>query len=174
MRGLTRVAFSILACVAAVGTPPLERGAGGSAGLSAGGREFALRLEARWGQREQAARSDSDAAAARPVLTARARTPLRVRWSVASLDKAGAITDVTVHCFLAKEATLGQRALPDLTEVVPYESALSMDFGPGRESSADFVLQLPEPGNYLLRVETLDPQQQEKSPDFAALDVRVE
>ncbi len=169
MRGLKRVAFLVLVPLQLFRAAPLTHASGAS-----GDREFALGIEARGGEQEQAARSDSDAAAARPVLTAKTKTPLRVRWRASSLAKTGAVTDVTVHCFLAKEAAPGQRALPDLTDTAPYESALTMDFGPGRESSADFVLQLPEPGDYLLRVETLDPQQPEKSPDFAALDVRVE
>lgn len=166
---LKRVAFLVLVPFQLFRATPLTHVL-----RDASDREFALRLEARWGEQEQAARSDSSAAAARPVLTAKTKTPLRVRWSASSLAKTGAVTDVTVHCFLAKEAALGQRALPDLTDGAPYESALTMDFAPGRESSADFVLQLPEPGDYLLRVETLDPQRPEKSPDFAALDVRVE
>jgi len=170
VRALKRAAFLVLV--------PLQLfRPGGAASLPAGDREFALRLEARWarpGEPEQAARSDSDAAAARPVLTAKTKTPLRVRWTASGLEKTAAVTDVTVHCFLAKEAALGQRALPDLTDGPPYESALTMDFAPGRESSADFVLQLPEPGDYLLRVEALNPEQPDKSPDFAALDVRVE
>jgi hypothetical protein len=32
----------------------------------------------------------------------------------------------------------------------------------------------PEAGNYLLRVETINPNQDAKHPDFAAIDLKVE
>jgi hypothetical protein len=148
-------------------------GAWTSLGLGAYGRDFTIRLEARTGDQEQAAESHSQASAARPVLTGKAKRSLRVQWSVASADKATTVPDVTVHCFLAREGAIGQQALPDLKNVVEFESALSMDFAPGAQSSAEIVLPAPAPGNYLLRVETINADDDDSQRDFAALDLKV-
>ncbi len=124
-------------------------------------------------QRTASGSSTTGAAGTRPVLTATAGHNLSVQWSIVNQDKTAGLADVTVHCFLTKENAIGQSGAPQLGPDVTYESALVMDFAPQAKSAADFVLQAPEPGNYLLRVETVGALKQHGHEHFAAIDVKV-
>lgn len=108
--------------------------------------------------------------AERPLLEVPARGQLQVRWSVVRESDGPADKDVTVHFFLAKESSVGQAKAPALREDVAVESALTVDFAEHAKSSADFSLQIPPPGVYQMRVETIGTQGQHA----AVMDVRVE
>ena len=48
-----------------------------------------------------------------------------------------------------------------------------MDFAPQAKSSADFVIEVPEPGSYLLRLETIGAAKAHGHEHVAAMDLRV-
>lgn len=138
--------------------------------------DLSTRLEARSGNQKQsvAGQVATAAAAVRPVLAAKPGAPIRVRWSVMNADKAGTIHDVTLHCYLAREDSAGQRETPKLGANAVYESALMMDFDSKARGAADFSLQAPAPGIYLLRVETIGAAKEHGHEHYAAMDIKVQ
>jgi hypothetical protein len=133
--------------------------------------EVSVRADA---QQQQTQRScSSSAPGARPVVTTITRTKLHVRWTVLYQEKTGRFADVTVHAFVEKEAALGQTTAPKPGPNVVYESALVMDFGPQGKSTGDFVIESPDVGNYLLRVETIGDGKTPRDECFAAIDLKV-
>jgi hypothetical protein len=96
-----------------------------------------------------------------------------VRWSVVYQEKTGKLADITVHAFVEKETASGQTAPPKPAADAVYESALVMDFSPQGKSTADFVVEAPEPGTYLLRLETIGDAKIPRDECFAAIDVKV-
>ena len=137
---------------------------------------LSLELSARGEGQQQTARGQawsSPADLARPVLTARSRARLRIRWSVGNQEKTGSIPDVTLHFFLDRENAIGERVPPKPGADVVYESALVMDLAAHTTSSADFVLETPQPGNYLLRLETIGAARTHGHEHFAAIDLKV-
>ena len=144
------------------------------AGVPVGAQSDAIvvELQARTDGQQQTASGGSTGT--RPVLAATAGRNVSVQWSIVNQDKTAGLADVTVHCFLTKENAIGQSGAPPLGGDVAFESALVMDFAPQAKSAADFVLQAPEPGNYLLRVETVGALKQHGHEHFAAMDVKVQ
>jgi hypothetical protein len=135
-----------------------------------------MELSARTGSLQQSAHGQAaspSASQARPVLTAKATAPLRIRWAVANQEKTATISDVTVHFYLNRENAIGERVPPKPGADVVYESALMMDLGAHATSSADFVVEAPEAGNYLLRLETIGAARTHGHEHFAAMDLKV-
>lgn len=145
--------------------------------LCAGGDLFTMELSARVDSQQQTARGQPSSApatnAARPVLTAKSKAKLRIGWSVINQEKTGSIPDVTVHFFLDKEYAIGQREVPKPGSNVVYESALVMDFPAQAKSAADFLVEVPDAGNYLLRLETIGAAKTHGHEHFAAMDLKV-
>jgi hypothetical protein len=140
--------------------------------VSAQSDAIVVELQARTDGQQRTASGSSTAT--RPVLTATTGHNVSVQWSIVNQDKTAGLADVTVHCFLTEENAIGQSGAPQLGADVTFESALVMDFAPQAKSAADFVLQAPEPGNYLLRVETVGALKQHGHEHFAAMDVKVQ
>ena len=144
---------------------------------AADGDPFSIELLARVDNQQQTVRGDATTASARgstrPVLTGKSKSTLRVRWTIVNEGKTASIPDVTVHFVLDKENTIGQREVPRPGPDVVYESALIMDFAPRARSSADFVIEVPEPGSYLLRLETIGAAKTLGHEHFAAMDLKV-
>jgi hypothetical protein len=138
---------------------------------------FSMELVVRVDNQDQTVHGEAASASAggstRPVLTAKSKSTLRVRWSIVNAGKTASIPDVTVHFFLDKEKTIGQREIPKPGPDVAYESALLMDFAPQASSSSDFVIEVPEPGSYLLRLETIGAAKTHGHEHFAAMDLKV-
>jgi hypothetical protein len=139
---------------------------------------FTLELSARADSQQQTARGQSASGSAatspaRPVLAARASSKLQIRWSIVNQNRTGNLQNVTVHFFLDRENTIGQRDVPQPGAGVVYESALTMDFAARAKSSADFVIEVPPAGNYLLRLETIGAAMSNGHEDFAAIDLKV-
>ena len=77
---------------------------------------FRLELIARADNQQQTARNqtaaESGGAATRPVLTARSKSTLRVRWSIVNEGKTANVPDVTIHLVLEMlEELVGQATL---------------------------------------------------------------
>ncbi len=134
-----------------------------------------IELSAQAGGQQQAARGRAVTAApaagvARPVLTAKTRERLRIRWSVMNQEKTGSITGVTVHVVLDRDIS-ADRA-PVATDVL-YESAILTDLTAQRRSTGDFVVEAPDPGTYRLRVETIGAAKTRGSEFVASINVQV-
>lgn len=144
---------------------------------AADGDLFSVELLARVDNQQQTVRGDATAASSsgstRPVLTGKSKSTLRIRWTIVNEGKTAGIPDVTVHFVLDKENAIGQRDVPKPGPDVVYESALMMDFAPQAKSSADFVIEVPDPGSYLLRLETIGAAKTHGHEHVAAMDLRV-
>jgi hypothetical protein len=136
-----------------------------------------MELSARTGSLQQTAGGQASTSSAgdlvRPVLAAKPTARLRIRWSVANQEKAGNISDVTVHFFLDRENAIGDRVPPKPGADVVYESALVVDLAAHATTSADFVVEAPGPGNYLLRLETIGATRVHGHEHVAAMDLKV-
>jgi hypothetical protein len=143
--------------------------------LAAAGQPFTIEVSVRAGAQQQQTQHgcSSSAPGRRPVLTTKARTKLHVRWSVLYPEKTGRFADVTVHTFVEREAVPGQNTAPKPGPDVVYESALVMDFGPQGQSTGDFVIDVPDAGSYVLRVETMGDGKTPREECFAAMDLKV-
>lgn len=98
---------------------------------------------------------------------------VQVAWLARNVGKSETLTNVLVHFFVVKENELGQQQVPKLTTDVAYEGALTMDFKPQEKATWKFDLGLPDPGSYLLRVETIGLTQKHGHEYYAALDLMV-
>lgn len=145
--------------------------------LCAGDDLLTMELSARVDSRQQTARGQLSSApatnSARPMLTAKSKAKLRIEWSITNQEKTGSIPDVTIHFFLDKEYPPGQREVSKPGANVVYESALVMDLAAQAKSAADFVVEVPDAGNYLLRLETIGAAKTHGHEHFAAMDLKV-
>lgn len=115
----------------------------------------------------------SETTESRPVATVPLGQRVQVAWHARNTGKSQELKDVLVHLFVVKELQLGQAAVPPLTEAVAYESALTMDFEPEEKAVGELDLILRQPGNYLLRIETIGLREQHGHEHYAALDLVV-
>jgi hypothetical protein len=108
----------------------------------------------------------------RPVLRARAREPIRVQWQFTNVYPHKTLENVVLHFYIARQQKVGQKDLPELGEDVELETAIEMDFKPGRKAGQRQTVRLNSPGTYLVRVESR--QTQSDHEHFAAVDLVVE
>ncbi len=109
----------------------------------------------------------------RKVVSLSRAVPVRVTWTAQNTSKTRESQNVLVHFFVVKEKEAGQAEVPKLTQDVAYEGALTTDFKPQEKATWNFDLAIREPGNYLLRVETIGLAAQHKHEHYAALDLVV-
>ena len=119
--------------------------------LGAGANDFTINLKVQSGGREQTAMSGQSAAP--PAFTAKAKEVVWVQWSVANGASGAALSDITLHVFMDRGDA--RAAAPKPGSKALYESALIQDFEAGVKSSGEFRMPMPEPGIYLVRVETI-------------------
>jgi hypothetical protein len=108
----------------------------------------------------------------RPVLRVPRDQAIKVQWILTNIYPHKTLEDVVVHAFVVRQDRAGQKEIPAITEDVVIESAYEIDMKPGSKSGARFTLRIPEPGAYLLRVETKNTQSDHEH--FAAVDLVVE
>jgi hypothetical protein len=108
----------------------------------------------------------------RPVLRAKAGEPIRVNWVLTNVYPHKTLANVVVHFFIAREAKVGQKELPDADGEFVVESAFEMDFKPGAKVGQKNTLRIAEPGVYLIRVETR--QTNSDHEHFSAIDLVIE
>lgn len=108
----------------------------------------------------------------RPVLRAKAGEPIRVNWMLTNAYPHTTLANVVVHFFIAREAKVGQKELPDPNGDFVVESAFEMDFKPGAKAGQKNTLRIDEPGVYLIRVETR--QTNSDHEHFSAIDLVIE
>ena len=119
--------------------------------FGAGANDFSINLKVQSGGREQTATSGQSAAP--PTFTAKAKEVVWVQWSVANGVTGAPLSDITLHVFMDRGDA--RAVAPKPSPKALYESALIQDFEAGVKSSGEFRMPMPEPGTYLLRVETI-------------------
>jgi hypothetical protein len=108
----------------------------------------------------------------RPVLRARAGQPITVQFIMTNVYPHGVIHNAGIRYYVVKETALGQRTLPPLDGGLVTEGAFNLDLKPKGRIGGRMRITIPQPGNYLLRVESL--RTQNTHEHFSAIDLRVE
>lgn len=125
--------------------------------LRAADGPFVIELSARadGGQRAVTSRSSDAATPARLSLAAQPRRRLEIKWVVAGASGSRAVSDVTVHVFLERASAAGPANAPKPGPNALYESAVVSDFASGTRSTGQVTIEVPDAGDYVLRVETI-------------------
>ena len=125
-------------------------------GLRAADGPFVIELSARadGGQRAVTSRSTDATTPARLSLATRPQRKLEIKWSVAGATGARSVPDVTVHVFLERVAAGGHANAVTAGPGALYDSAVISDVAPGSRCTGQVTIDIPEAGNYVLRVET--------------------
>ena len=149
-----------------------------SATISAQAGEFGIRVQIDVGDRqvqtkETLASPTSAKPAPRPIVELVRDTPARVSWHAQNTSKSEEFKNVLVHFFVVKEEQTGQAEVPKLNQAPTYEGALTTDFKPHEQADWQWMLNIHEPGTYLLRVETIGMRPAHGHEHFAALDLVV-
>jgi hypothetical protein len=107
----------------------------------------------------------------RPVVKAKVNEPIRINYLLTNVYPHKTLENVVVHFYIARQAKVGQKELPDLKGDVVTESAFEMDFKPGAKAGQRTMLKIDAPGVYLIRVETRNTQSDHEH--FSAIDLVV-
>lgn len=107
----------------------------------------------------------------RPMIKAKARDPLILQFILINTYPHGVNKDVTVRYFVIPVPKFNHKALPSLDDCV-VRGQFQMHFKPKCRVGARVALNIPNPGIYMLRVDTLNTASDHEH--FAAIDVQVE
>lgn len=110
-----------------------------------------------------------------PVLEVKAGEPLVLQFFLTNLYPHGIIKNTTVRYYVVKTDRLGRKPRPELKTmdgVVAFGKA-TMDFKPKCRVGARLQFRLPEPGLYLVRVET-DSHGDRNHEHFATIDLTAD
>ncbi len=110
----------------------------------------------------------------RPVFKVKADTNLSVGWRVTNVSKTANVTNLMLHYFVVMEKKVRQEKVPELGKDVVHEGLLFMDFKPTEKASGRFTLNVPQTGNYLIRVETIGLEETYGYDHYTAIDLVVE
>jgi hypothetical protein len=109
----------------------------------------------------------------RPVLKAKVGEPIKVQWMFSNVYPHKTLQDVVLHFYVARQEKAGQADLPRVDEeTLVVETAIEMDFLPGRKAGGRTTFKVDKPGAYLVRIESR--QTQSDHEHFAAIDLVVE
>jgi hypothetical protein len=109
---------------------------------------------------------------ARPLLTVKARDPLVLQFFLVNTYPHGIHKNVTVRYFVTRVDKVGQKTVPDLATKPVARGQFQMNFKPKCKVGARLAFTAPEPGIYLLRVDTLNTASDHEH--FSAIDIKVE
>jgi hypothetical protein len=109
----------------------------------------------------------------RPVAEIERDKTVVLTWHAVSKDKSEVYEDVLMHFFVVEEKKIGQAEVPKLSAGVVYEGALTMDFRPRDATDWRATFKVPDPGTYLVRVETIGMAAKHGHEHFAAIDLVV-
>lgn len=125
-----------------------------------------ITIEARVAARRQTSANNQNP----PAFTVRRGETLTVQWTATNPPSGPALSEVTMHTVLDKDGGAAQKPGPNAF----YEGAVNLDFRPGDRSSGNFRMPMVEPGNYVLRVETIGIKAKAGAESFATLKVTVQ
>jgi hypothetical protein len=109
----------------------------------------------------------------RPVAEIEHNKTVVLSWHAESKDKSETYEEVLIHFFVVEEKKIGQAEVPKLSAGVIYEGALTMDFRPRDATDWRATFKVPDPGTYLVRVESIGMAAKHGHEHFAALDLVV-
>ena len=124
--------------------------------------EFNITIEARVAGRKQTSASGQNP----PAFAVKRGETLSVQWTATNPAPGSTLADVTMHAVLGKDGAPAAGAL--------YEGAVNLDFRPGEQGSGSFRMPMVEPGNYVLRVETIGIRAKAGAEAFALMKVMVQ
>ena len=133
-----------------------------AASLDLAAAEFNITIEARAAGRRQTSASGQNP----PALAVKRGETLSVQWTATNPAPGSTLADVTMHAVLGKDGAPAAAAL--------YEGAVNLDFRPGEQGSGSFRMPMVEPGNYVLRVETIGIRAKAGAEAFALMKVMVQ
>lgn len=107
----------------------------------------------------------------RPVLKTKVNEPIRIQCMLTNVYPHKTLENAVVHFYIARQAKVGQKELPDLKGDVVLETAFDMDFKPGAKAGQRSTVKIDSPGVYLIRIETRNTQSDHEH--FAAVDLVV-
>ncbi|HEU4751767.1 MAG TPA: hypothetical protein VFU47_01585 [Armatimonadota bacterium] len=111
---------------------------------------------------------------ARQSVTASAGEELYLEWSFRSEFPHGVMKAVRARLFVAPEGEIGQRKLPPAGTPTVLDNDLVASFRPKHLARGHLYFRAPEPGNYLVRLESEETIKEHGHEHFAALDLKVE
>jgi hypothetical protein len=143
--------------------------------LGAADEPFVIELSARadGSARPVVSRSADSATPTRLTVPALPRRKLEIKWSVATASGAKAVPDVTVHVFLERASAAGAANAPKASANALYDSAVGVDFIAGSRSTGQISIEVPDAGDYVLRVETIGAAAKVGREQAAAIDLKV-
>jgi hypothetical protein len=108
----------------------------------------------------------------RPLMKVRAGDPLVLQFILENIYPHGELKDVTVRYFIVRAEKAGQKEVPSLKNGVVTEGSFTLHFKPKCRVGARLQLTAPDPGIYLVRVDTVNTKSDHEH--FAAMDLQVE
>lgn len=111
----------------------------------------------------------------RPVIKVKSGAGVRVTWKMSSGFPHGIMKNVTVHFFIVRQQNLGQKPVPDPSGAGSVvNNSFNMDFAPKAVAAGSVQFKSPEPGAYLVRVQSEDTHVEHDHEHFSAADILVE
>jgi len=107
----------------------------------------------------------------RPVLKARVGDKITIQFIMTNVYAHASAPDAGVRYYVVREKEIGQKTVPALQNVT-VEGSFTFDLKPKARIGARQRIAISEPGNYLLRVESLRTQREHEH--FAAIDIQVQ
>jgi hypothetical protein len=111
----------------------------------------------------------------RPVLKVKSGASVKITWTMASGFPHGTMKKVGVHFFVVRQQSLGQKPVPDPAGPGGViDNFFSMDFAPSAAANGSVTFKAPDPGFYLVRVQSEDTHVEHGHEHFSALDLNIE
>jgi hypothetical protein len=108
----------------------------------------------------------------RPLCKVKANESLVLQFFLTNTYPHGELKNVTVRYFVVRVGQVRQKTVPDLREGVVTQGRFVLNLKPKGRVGARVRFTLPEPGIYLLRVDTANTQSDHEH--FSAMDVKAE
>ncbi len=106
----------------------------------------------------------------RPVLRARASDTIAFQFIMTNVYAHESARNAGIRFYIVRENQLGQKAVPPL-ENLAAEGSFTFNLKPKAKIGAKERVVMPQPGNYLLRVESQRTQRDHEH--FAAIDLEI-
>ena len=110
----------------------------------------------------------------RQVVSAVAGENISLEWRMRSEFPHGVMRNVTTRLFVAKEDEIGQKKEPDHDGPTILNNTLTADFHSHHTARGHLNFRVPEPGNYLIRIESEFTLKEHGHEHFGAIDLKVE
>ena len=103
---------------------------------------------------------------------ARAGDKITIQFIMTNVYAHASAPDAGVRYYVVREKAIGQKTVPALQDVT-VEGGFNFDLKPKARIGARQRIAISEPGNYLLRVETIGARKKLGRESFAAIEVSV-